>query len=411
MSLDIFLMARTALEDVMHGSYSLTTPRFRLPNLLTPRCPPLPEDFGNKLSDLNGRQRWDLAGRLLETWNGWLRSLIEIVQDNLKKFRGSYRFRDEEIVQHCWMIGKDTENARPRIVIGANAQVILDRAARFIRKNKRIKGSGFALMGVLNAKFTLLDSRDGVHILDPGSEFVEYGPSRLLIDRTYAQATIGGAIIFAERPYGLTAAHPFLGSNDETTPLSSAPEFFDYDLDSVSSDSESDYGCDEDPSTDSEGTLEDMPKDSSVRQRHSEYTGGYTSVAEMFPWLAFMPFLDLRDSTACVSLPYSSIILADQDGGDWALVPLDDSRSAVNQGHKSLHGKTKAFIQDIATEAASGDVFVSLLNEIFHGRVSSSACSVKEPSRTATYGRYPSTKKFVSVCALFAWLSAMLMLF
>jgi hypothetical protein len=136
------------------------------------------------------------------------------------------------------------------------------------------------LMGVLNAMLTLLESRDGVHILPhtPTYNAPVHGgfrARRILIDRAQSQATIGGTIIVGERTYGLTAGHPFHDTDARRRPPSAVPEFFDYDLDSVLSDSDSDCGSGEDRSTGSDGTLEHTAsgRTSSVTLRQWEYAG------------------------------------------------------------------------------------------------------------------------------------------
>jgi hypothetical protein len=73
------------------------------------------------------------------------------------------------------------------------------------------------------------------------------------------------------------------------------------------------------------------------------------------------------------------VVLADLDGGDWALVPLDHLgyHCAVNELPRDLRDEKGTFIQHIATKVTSGGVFALLVPDPLHGFASASACSVK----------------------------------
>lgn len=201
------------------------------------------DSFGTQLSDLYGQNRWALIGRAEKLWNDNVSPLIEaLVLEKWEKIHKKCRTSPATILHHCWMIGRDKTHAWPTVVVCCTIKDIIDRTAKVIANNKRVKEFGFKLMGVLTSELTLRTSAEEMFVRLPRND-LRGRPWNLCgrhiwVNNSARQATIGGVITADGRCFGLTVAHAFFEADMPVEPTATnPPQLFYYDLDVSSDDS------------------------------------------------------------------------------------------------------------------------------------------------------------------------------
>ena len=143
------------------------------------RTDPLFEDsFGDQLSDLGGRRRWDLVGLALQKWHQDLRDRLgEVLLQNQGVIYKGRSFRGTSMLHHCWMLGHDKAWAQPTVVISCNQSTVLKRTYRVVSQHGVLKDAKFALKAVPYCDLRLrMDPRVSFH---SGEDYTLDGEIRL----------------------------------------------------------------------------------------------------------------------------------------------------------------------------------------------------------------------------------------
>ena len=111
--------------------------------------PAFENSFGDKLSDLGGRQRWVLVGLGLQKWHHDLRGRVdEVLRENEGEIYKGRSIRGTPTTRHCWMLGYDKSCAQPTVVISCNQSALLKRTFRVVSQHGVLKAAKFALKAV-----------------------------------------------------------------------------------------------------------------------------------------------------------------------------------------------------------------------------------------------------------------------
>lgn len=111
--------------------------------------PAFEDSFGDKLSDLDGRHRWVLAGLALQKWHQDLRDRVgEVLRENEGEIYKGRSVRGTATLRHCWMMGYDRTYAHPTVIISCDQTTVLKRTMRAISQHGVLKAAKFALKGV-----------------------------------------------------------------------------------------------------------------------------------------------------------------------------------------------------------------------------------------------------------------------
>ena len=139
--------------------------------------PAFENSFGDRLSDLGGKQRWVLVGLALQRWDNDLRHRVdEVLRENEGEIYKGWSIRGTKAVRRCWMVGHDRTCAQPTVVIACSQSKILKRSYRAVSQHGVLKAAKFALKAIpfcdlttrMNRRVSFLSGED--YILDDNGD-------------------------------------------------------------------------------------------------------------------------------------------------------------------------------------------------------------------------------------------------
>ncbi|RJE17758.1 hypothetical protein PHISCL_09907, partial [Aspergillus sclerotialis] len=215
-----------------------------------------PETFWGQLTDderrasvdrtwsrkIRGGFAWGAAGRVKEKWNNDiypdLKAFLNEKHRDLKN-RKSRKMPIYNVV--CWMVGTEWNLSRPATVFVCGSEEVANRALRQIRRFLKLGNSGFLAYTSIDR----ISLNGGTSTQGPSGKIglcgilVNLGNAHGAFER---QTTVGGVICINGCYYCMTAAHPFLGMDEDCDDYD---EDDDEDEDDEDEDDDADYKRDD----------------------------------------------------------------------------------------------------------------------------------------------------------------------